>query len=94
MLNCSINHLAFCSVVIPQVKIVTGDQSSVLKEEKWVVVVGGQEVVGGGGGNELSRCYPNFFHRWGNPAILWNLVPSGIGDMHQQLHVADTNCGS
>ena len=52
MLNCPTNHLVFCSVVIPQVKIVTGDQSSVVKEEKWVVVVGGQEVAGGGGREE------------------------------------------
>ena len=50
MLNCPINRLAFCSVVIPQVKIVTGDQSSVVKEEKWVVVVGGRRSRGVGGG--------------------------------------------
>ena len=39
-------------MVIPQVKIVTGDQSSVVKKEKWVVVVGGQEVAGGEGREE------------------------------------------
>lgn len=36
--------------------------------------------------------YPDLVHVWGNSSFLWNLVPSGVWYLHQQLHVTIPNC--